>query len=290
MARLEKVRRVLLYTLFLNITVAVAKIIYGNIINSISMLSDGFHSLSDGASNIIGLIGIWIASQPPDESHPYGHRKFETLSTIAIAVLILFAGYEIFKKAYLGLKVSHIVEVTPASFIVIAITLMVNIGVTIYERRKGAELKSDFLLADAVHTNTDIFVSLSVVISLLAAKAGYPVVDVAAAIVISFFILKMGFGILKSAADVLTDAVRISPGEIKGIVKHIEGVKDCHEIRTRGREDAVYLDLHVLVGPGVDTLKAHDLAHSVEEAVKKKFPSVVDVVVHIEPCNDKEIK
>jgi len=290
MIRLEKVRRVLLYTLFLNIAVAVAKIIYGNVINSISMLSDGFHSLSDGASNIIGLIGIWIASQPPDESHPYGHRKFETLSTIAIAVLILFASYEIFKKAYLSLKVSHIVEVTSASFIIMVITLVVNIGVTIYERRKGVELKSDFLLADALHTNTDIFVSLSVVISLLAAKAGYPVVDIASAIVISFFILKMGFGILKSAADVLTDAVRISPEEIKDIVKHIEGVKDCHEIRTRGREDAVYLDLHVLVEQGVDTLKAHDLAHSVEEAVKKKIPSIIDVVVHIEPYNDKEIR
>jgi len=290
MIRLEKVRRVLLYTLFLNIAVAVAKIIYGSVINSISMLSDGFHSLSDGASNIIGLISIWIASQPPDESHPYGHRKFETLSTIVVAVIILFAGYEIFKKAYLGLKASHIVEVTPASFIIMAITLVINIGVTIYERRKGVELKSDFLLADALHTNTDIFVSLSVVISLFAAKAGYPVVDIAAALVISLFIAKMGFGILKPAADVLTDAVRISPKEIIDIVKHIEGVRDCHEVRTRGREDAVYLDLHILVEPEIQTQTAHDLAHSVEDAIKERFPSIVDVVVHIEPYNKIEVK
>jgi cation diffusion facilitator family transporter len=88
--------------------VALAKIIYGYKINSISMFSDGFHSFFDGTSNVIGLIGIWIASQPPDESHPYGHRKFETLSTIAIAVLIFFAGFGILKKAYHGLRVGRL--------------------------------------------------------------------------------------------------------------------------------------------------------------------------------------
>lgn len=290
MARLEKVRKVLLYTLFLNIMVAVAKIIYGNATNSISMLSDGFHSLSDGASNIIGLVGIWIASQPPDENHPYGHRKFETLSTIVIAVFILFAGYEIFRKAYLGLQMTHRVEVTSLSFAIMIITLLINAMVMTYEKRKGHELKSDFLVADALHTYSDIFVSLSVIISLLAAKVGYPVVDIIAAIIIAFLIAKMGLEIFKSAADVLADAVRISPKEVKAVVKQIEGVKDCHGIRTRGRKDAVYVDLHVLVGHEVNTMKAHDVAHSVEDALKEKFPSVVDVVVHIEPYSDEEIK
>ncbi|HDK82412.1 MAG TPA: cation diffusion facilitator family transporter, partial [Nitrospirae bacterium] len=91
MTRLVKIRRVLLYTLVLNITVAAVKTGYGYTINSVSMLSDGFHSFFDGTSNIIGLVGIWIASRPPDSTHPYGHRKFETLSTIGIAVLIFAA-------------------------------------------------------------------------------------------------------------------------------------------------------------------------------------------------------
>ena len=95
MKRLKKVRRVLFYTLFLNMSVASAKIVYGYITDSISMLSDGFHSFFDGTSNIIGLAGIWMASHPPDENHPYGHRKFETLSTVAVAALIFIAGFEI---------------------------------------------------------------------------------------------------------------------------------------------------------------------------------------------------
>jgi cation diffusion facilitator family transporter len=285
MARIQKVKKVLLYTLVLNITVALAKIVYGYMTDSISMLSDGFHSFFDGTSNVIGLVGILIASRPPDKSHPYGHRKFETLSTIAIAVLIFFAGFEILKKSYVGIKSDHLVEVSLLSFIIMGCTLLINIAVMTYETKKGHELKSDFLLADALHTKTDIFISLSVVVSLIAAKAGYPVLDVIASVFITFFIVKMGISILKSATDVLTDAACINPDEIKELIQSIKGIKGCHEIRTRGKEGAVNIDLHVLVDPDVKTQEAHDLAHTVEETIKTEFPSVIDVVVHIEPYN-----
>jgi len=290
MTRLKKVRQVLVYTLILNITVAMAKIIYGYKIESISMRSDGFHSFFDGTSNIIGLIGIWIASQPPDETHPYGHRKFETLSIIAIAVLIFGAGIEILREAYVRVKTPHDIEVTLLSFVVMAMTLMVNFGVMTYETRKGRELKSDFLLADAMHTRTDIYISFSVVISLVAAKFGYPVVDVIAALIIVFFIAKMGLSILKPATDVLTDAACLNPDDIQNIANSIEGVKGCHNVRTRGNEDHVNIDLHVFVDPEAKTREAHELAHSVEKALKKKFPAVKDVVIHVEPYHDKPLK
>lgn len=283
MARLKKVRQVLLYTLFLNVAVAAAKIIYGHAIGSISMLSDGIHSSADGTSNIIGLIGIWIASQPPDESHPYGHRKFETLATIGIAVLIFGAGTEILRKSWDRLQNPSSIEVTYMSFVVMAMTLMVNIGVMLYEAKKGRELNSDFLIADSMHTKTDIFISISVVISLVAAKIGYPVIDVAAAIVITVFIIRMGYSILKSAASVLTDESRINPEEIRRLANTVEGVEECHEIRTRGNHDNVCIDLHCLVDPEIPTRDAHRVAHAVEEVIRKQFPTVVDVVVHIEP-------
>lgn len=283
MSRLKKVRRVLLYTLVLNLFVAVAKIIYGYAMDSISMRSDGFHSFFDGTSNVIGLVGIWIASQPPDKEHPYGHRKFETLSTIAIAVMIFAAGSEILREAYLRLSVPHDIEVSAMSFIVMAVTLAVNIGVMMYETRKGRELKSDFLTADAMHTQSDIYISLSVVISLIAAKAGYPIVDIIAAFVITLFIARMGFSILKSAANVLADAACIDPEDIEKVVMNIHGVKDCHGIRTRGNRDFVNVDLHVLVDPDEKIQDAHTIAHNVEDAIKRGFRSVVDVVIHVEP-------
>jgi divalent metal cation (Fe/Co/Zn/Cd) transporter len=93
----------------------------------------------------------------------------------------------------------------------------------------------------------------------------------------------MGFKILKSATDVLTDAACINPNDILEVVKRIEGVKECHEIRTRGKESAVNIDLHVLIDPEVKTHEAHKIAHSVEVAIKQQFPAVIDVVIHIEP-------
>lgn len=290
MERLQKVRQVLFYTLFLNITVALAKIGYGYVINSISMLSDGFHSFFDGTSNIIGLIGIRIASQPPDRDHPYGHRKYETLATIAIAVLIFGAGTEILRETYHRLKSTGTPEVTLTSFVIMALTLYVNIRVMTYEAKKGRELKSDFLLADSMHTKTDIYISLSVIISLIAAKIGYPVVDVIAAFIITVFIGRMGFSILKSATAVLTDTACIDPAEIRSIANGVAGVKDSHGIRTRGREDFVNIDLHVLVDPEIKLREAHEVAHTVEETIKKKFPSIKDVVIHVEPYRDSPKK
>lgn len=283
MTRLRQVRQVLIYTFFLNIFVATAKIFYGYSIDSLSMVSDGFHSFFDGTSNIIGLIGIWIAAQPPDENHPYGHRKYETLSTIAIAVLIFAAGVEILRETFSRIMTPGTIEVTPMSFVVMGITLLVNIGVMTYEARKGRELKSDFLIADSMHTKSDIFISLSVILSLVAAKLGYPSVDIIAAIVIVIFIAKMGFEILKTAADVLTDTARISPDEIRDTTLGIEGVQACHGIRTRGNEDFVNIDLHILVDPETKIKDAHEIAHTVEKAIKTRFPSVVDIVTHVEP-------
>ncbi len=289
MTRLAKIRRVLLYTLFLNITVAAVKTGYGYTINSVSMLSDGFHSFFDGTSNIIGLAGIWLASRPPDSTHPYGHRKFETLSTIAIAVLIFAAAAVILKEAYSRLTAPQDIEVTITAFIIMAITLLVNIWVMAYESRKGRELKSEFLLADALHTKTDIFISISVIISLIAAKMGHPGVDIIAAILITVLIARMGFSILKSAAQVLTDGACMDPEEIKRVVMNVDGVRDSHDIRTRGVEDFVNIDLHVLIDPETKTSDAHGIAHEVENAVKKEFPSVRDIIVHIEPFNKKRI-
>lgn len=283
-SRTEKISSVLIYTLLLNLAVAFAKIFYGYKTGSISMTSDGFHSFFDGTSNIIGLAGILIASRPPDRSHPYGHRKFETLSTIAIAILIFIAGFEIIKKAYAGIVNPHTIEVTTFSFTIMAITLMINTFVMVYETRKGRELSSEFLLADALHTKTDLFISSSVVISLVAARLGFPVIDVIFSIVITLFIAHMGFTILKSATDILTDAACIDPEEIKDVVNPIRGIQGCHEIRTRGKEGAVNIDLHILVDPDITSHEAHNLAHAVEETIKRSFPSVIDVVVHTEPA------
>jgi len=279
----SQIRRVLLYTLVLNAGVSLAKIIYGYMSNSIAMTSDGFHSLFDGVSNIVGLIGIWIAYHPPDENHPYGHKKYETLFTIIIGVMIFIACFQILKQVYHSIVEFHRAEVTTASFAVMLITMGINAFVAVYESRKGKELKSEFLIADALHTKSDILVSVAVIASLIFTRAGYRFADALVGIVIAFLIARIGYEIIKRASDVLVDTICIDTTALEGVIKSVEGVKGCHDIMTRGTERSINLDVHILVNPKISVEKAHEIADSVEEKIKTVFPSVLDIVVHIEP-------
>ena len=278
-----QVRKVLLYTLLLNSFVAFAKVLYGHITNSVAMMSDGFHSFFDGMSNIVGLVGIWMASHPPDEEHPYGHGKYETLFTIIISVMIFATCFQILKKVYFFFVEGYKTVITPLSFTVMFITVGVNIFVMLYESKKGKELGSSFLIADALHTKSDIFISLSVIISLFFTRAGYPFADPIVGIIIIFFIARIGYHILKEASDILVDTICIDTSAIRFIVNRINGVKGCHDIRTRGSMNSVYLDLHVLVDRSLPIEKAHEIADNIEKDIKQEFPAIVDIVVHIEP-------
>jgi cation diffusion facilitator family transporter len=278
-----QVRKVLLYTLCLNSFVAFAKIIYGYITNSVAIMSDGFHSFFDGISNIVGLVGTWIASHPPDEDHPYGHGKYETLFTIIISVMIFTTCFQILKKVYFSFVEGYRTIVTPLSFTIMFITMGVNIFVMLYESKKGKELESSFLIADAMHTKSDIFASLAVIISLIFTKIGYPLADPLMGIFITFFIARIGYHILKEASDILVDTVCLDTSAIRFVVDRINGVKGCHDIRTRGSMNSVYLDLHVLVDSNLPTEKAHEIADNIEKEIKQEFPAIVDIVVHIEP-------
>jgi cation diffusion facilitator family transporter len=284
----REVRRVLLITLLANEGVAALKIVWGYLTGSIGMLSDGFHSLFDGLTNVLGLIAIWVASHPPDEEHPYGHRKFETLFTAAVAGLILFTCYEILARVYHAFADGHGAEVRAGSFLIMGITIVVNLFVMRYERRRASELGSDFLMADALHTKSNLLSSVGVVAGLFFTLIGYPLADTLAGVVVAGFIAKIGFDILKSAAQVLVDTVRMDAEEVCRVVLSVQGVEGCHHIRTRGSEHHVNLDLHIKLDPEMTLRRAHEITHHVEDSLRREFPEVADVVVHTEPVRHEQ--
>lgn len=277
------VKKILTYTLLLNLFVALSKLAYGHLTRSLSMMADGYHSLFDGTSNIIGLVGIWLASHPPDRNHPYGHRKYETFSSLGISILLFLACYQVLRDAYLRFKDSVVPEVTIYSFIVMIVTMGINVFVMTWERRRGRELRSEILIADSLHTRSDIFASLSVLISLGAVYMGIPLIDPIAAFVIAILIGKTGYEILFEAAKVLSDYSRISPGLIRDVALGVTGVRDALDIRTRGTASDVYVDLRLHVPQEMKIEEAHQLAHRVEDRIKEEFKEVTEVVVHIEP-------
>lgn len=281
---LPNVRRILIIVLALNWLVAFAKIIYGLTTKCASMTADGFHSLSDGASNIIGLIGIYLACQPKDEDHPYGHKKYETLFSMAIAILLFIVCFNILKQGVTRIINPITPRVTIESFIVMIITLVINLFVMSYEYKNGKALKSDILISDSMHTKADIFTSLSVIVSLVVIKLGFSLIDPIVTLIICFFIIKAAFTILRSSSRVLCDtAVIIDVKRIADIVLSVKGVRACHKIRTRGRPDDIHIDLHVQVNPDMHVDTAHKISYTIEDTLKKNIPEVVDVIVHIEP-------
>lgn len=279
----REVRKVLFSVLVLNLAVAGAKITWGRLTRLLSLQADGFHSLLDGASSIIGLIAVWVAAYPPDETHPYGHTKFETIASFFISVLLFLTCFTMLKESYGRLQKMDAPETTGMSLFVILITLVVNLIVTSWEKTKGKELQSEILMADALHTQSDLFSSLSVLVSWSASRLGYPLVDPIATLLIAGLIGKTGYRILEESSKVLTDYSWINPKVIQDLVMKIEGVYECHTVRTRGRQNFIYVDLHIHVHPGLETEQAHSLAHRVEAEIKKKFTKVVEVIVHVEP-------
>lgn len=285
--RAKKILSILLTILFFNWLVALLKIIYGISSHCSSMLADGYHSLFDGASNILGIIGIIIASQPKDINHPYGHKKYETFFSLGIAVLLFLVCFNLIKKGIERLFNPIVPIVDLRSFIIMLLTLGINIVVMRYEKKKGRILQSDILISDALHTEADIFTSVSVIITLIAIKLGFILLDPIVTIIIALFIAGSGYGIIKQASAILCDTIAIvDVKKIEEIVLSIKGIKSCHKIRTRGRADDINLDLHVQIDPRTHIDKAHQISYAIEEAIKKNIPQITDIVVHIEPKED----
>jgi cation diffusion facilitator family transporter len=283
MSRLRDIRRILWWILLLNLGVAAAKWTYGVATHSLGMQADGLHSSFDGLSNVIGLIGLWLTTPPPDANHPYGHKKFEALTAGSIGAFLVLTCLYLLWKAYRSWTLDLHPQVTGISFFIMIVTMGINIFVTRWERQKGTELKSDILTADSYHTASDVLTSCSVLVGLLAVQAGYAFVDSLVAILIAVVIAWTAFVVLQDVLSSLTDAIRLDPEEVRTTVMSISGVLNCHDIRTRGLAHHVFMDLSIHVDPTLSVEKAHTLATRIEECLIDHFESLEDVVVHIEP-------
>ena len=274
----------LVRVLLLNLGVAVAKIAFGYASGAISILSDGFHSLTDAGSNIVGLVGIRAAGRPPDDDHPYGHRKYETVAAAAVTIFLLLVVVEVLRNAFnhlTGRSLPHDISVT--SFVVMVVTVGVNLLVVAYESREAERLGSEVLLADAMQTRGDVWSSLTVIAALVGARLGLPILDPIAALVVAGFIGYAGFQIARATTGILSDRIVIADSDLEQVVMNVAGVLGCHHIRTRGSADHVFLDLHVWMAADMRLTDAHDLSHVVKDRLMARYPQIADAVIHIEP-------
>jgi cation diffusion facilitator family transporter len=284
--RTRKIQRVLLFTLLLNVLVALLKIAVGTVTHTLSVRADGFHSLTDGFSNVLGLVGMWLASRPPDAKHPYGHERMEVVAGSVIGACLLLVAWNVVESAIGRLLSSDSPPAPDAStWLVLAVTLAVNLFVVLYERQQARRLDSSFLVSDAAHTFSDVLVTLGVLVTVACIQLGQLWVDWFAAFVVAGVIVVAGLRILFTNFDYLLDAAQVAEEAVDAVVRRVPGVASAHKIRTRGQPGAIRVDLHIQIAPHLNVVHAHEVTHWVIDALKREVPGVIDVVVHTEPAS-----
>lgn len=281
--RTAQVRRVLIITLLANISVVIAKVFAGLAANSLSVLADAAHSSVDAWNNIMALALAHVAAKDPDEEHPYGHAKFETLGALAIVAFLSITVYELLGNAVGRLAGSGALpRATPLAAGVMAVSAMVSFVVARYEESRGRKYHSEILLADAAHTKSDVFASIAVLTGIGLVGLGYPRADALFTLLVAVFIGRAAWRILKHTIPILVDQRAVAEATIRDITIATPGVLDCFSVRSRGRAGEVFAELTITVRPTLNVEEAHLIADAVEQRVAEAV-GAREVVVHVEP-------
>lgn len=280
------VRTVLLWVLAANVVVAAAKIVVGLRSGAISVVGAAADTAMDALTNVIGLFVIGFAAAPPDEEHPYGHAKFETLGALVVVSFLSITCFEIVRRSVERLM-GHAAapRLEPATFYVLAVSVVVNAAVAVTEARQGRRLGSELLEADARHTAADVLVTLSVLGGLWLISRGWVEADAWVALLVAVVIAYGGYGILRSTIPVLVDRRAFDPERIRRFVLETPGVLGVSEVRSRGRPGEAFAELTVHVDPAIDVREAHRIADAVEHRLQEE--GFAGVVAHVEP-SDRE--
>jgi cation diffusion facilitator family transporter len=278
-----QVRRVLLVTLLLNLLVMSIKAGVGWWTGSLSLIADALHSVTDSASNVLGLIASQFSSPEPDRDHPYGHQKFEAVGALGVAAFLGIACFEILKGAVeRTVQGGQRVELSGAALWLVLVVLGVNIFVAFYERRVGRRLGSNILMADAQHTMSDVWITITVLAGLIGVWLGYQWLDVALSFPVALLVFRSGWSVLRANLPWLVDEMAIAPEAIYRVVMQVPGVVNCHDIASRGLLGRqVFIEMHLIVN-AEDVATAHQITEAVEARLEEKY-SPVRISIHVEP-------
>ena len=283
-SRNVQVKRVLLGLLVANLAVVGAKFVIGLRSGSLGVLGDAVHSSVDAMNNVLALVVIWVAAREPDEDHPYGHEKFETLGALAIVGFLSITGFELVKNAISRLRAGGTsLDISSLEIAILAGTLLVNTAVTVYETRRGRELNSPILLADAAHTRADVFITIGVIAGVLAARFGYPRVDPIVGLAVAGIIVYLTYRIVVGSIPVLVDRYAVPSERIQRAAQAVPAVVRAYDIRSRGVQDRLFAELTIAIDGSTTVEAGHVVADAVEHRLRDEL-GFHEVIVHVEPC------
>ena len=294
--RLKQANKITGIGVISNIVLSLVKIISGIFGHSQAMIADGIHSLSDLGSDLVVIIGMFLAARPKDSSHNYGHGKFETLSALIIAVFLLIVGFGIgysgINNAMRILLEGRIIKPHIVAFIAAIFSIIIKEGLFRYTLKQGRKINSSAVIANAYHHRSDALSSLGVAVGiggaiLLGNK--WIILDPIACVIVSVIIIKEAFHIGKTS---INELLEISlPEEIQDKILQIAAlipeVEKPHNLKTRRIGNIFAVDLHILLDSNITVENGHSIAHKVEAAVKKELGDDMIFSIHIEPNNSQ---
>ena len=271
-----------------NLILSAFKLFAGITAHSGAMISDAVHSASDVFSSIIVIIGVKISAKASDKEHPYGHERFECVSAVILAVVLLVTGLFIGADAVRDITgdLSGIAVPKVLALISAGVSIVVKEAMFWYTRHYAKSLRSDALMADAWHHRSDALSSVGALIGIAGARMGYPVLEPLASLLICLFIVKASVDIFKSSIDKMIDhsATENTENLIKKCVMEQEGVKNIDLLRTRVFGNKIYADIEIAVNGDMTLKNAHIIAENVHSAVESLFPEIKHIMVHVNPA------
>lgn len=281
--------RVSWVSVVVNLLLSAGKLLAGIVAHSGAMVSDAVHSASDVFSTIIVMVGVQLSSRQADDDHRYGHERFESVASVALALILLETGLLIGWKGLKTIFSGSYADLTAPGALALAaavVSILVKEWMYWYTRSAAKKIRSDALMADAWHHRSDSLSSVGALVGIAFAMAGYPILDSVASVVICLFIVKAAVDIFRDAVDKMVDRScdRQTLEAMTGLIQAQPGVVRLDLLQTRLFGARIYVDAEIAVDGGLSLCQAHAIAEQVHEAMEADFPMVKHCMVHVNPA------
>ena len=280
MSKDKKVQQIIFIEGIYNIIVLVLKLIVGLATNSLAIIGDAIHSLTDVLNNIVIWLVMRVAGKPADKDHPYGHRKFETMAVFALASILVVLAVELILQTFRAESKEIISE--PWGLVLMTVVLVLNLSISLWEKHWAKKLNSNILYADSQHTFVDALTTAVVIVSWQLSALGYLWLDKLCAIAVAGLVLYFAFELYQKAVPILVDGFAIDPEKISKTAYEVKDVREVRQVRSRWIGDVKAVDLIIAVDAKLSIKESHDIAHDVEDLLVEKY-GVADVSIHVEP-------
>ncbi len=285
-----QIRSVTYLGLYTNIILAAIKIVVGTLAGSVALVADGIHSISDMATDVAVLLGIYYGSKIPDSKHPYGHGRIETFAAAIISTVLVIVGGLMIQRASLRIADANYngsgMPVMGQAVLWVALASVLSKEL-IYRITRKVAIKTDSvaLYANAWHHRSDALSSIAVVAGFVAMKFGYYQGDNVAAIAVGLMIILVGVKVFGKCLEELSERAVDSKTieQIEQIIAAEPRIKSWHKLRTRSVGREIFFDLHILVDSGLNVADAHGIADTLERSMRRQISRPINVMIHVEP-------